>query len=169
LEKLKVKKQLKPLLLGLALVAGLIVITVFNVGSAKPKATPSSNANLPCGLYRNDGNVVIDGQRINVEIPRNPTEFERGLGGRACILPNQGMFFSFKNPGQYPFWMKGMRFPIDIVWIAGDHKVVAIEVDEQPSTYPDKFVNRIPAQHVLEIKANRTKELHMTIGTTVAF
>jgi uncharacterized membrane protein (UPF0127 family) len=79
------------------------------------------------------------------------------------------MLFRFTKPGQYPFWMKGMKFPIDIIWIGADHKVAAIEVDEKPSTYPDKFVNQKPAQYVLEVKANTTKRLNIDIGTPVTF
>jgi uncharacterized protein len=80
------------------------------------------------------------------------------------------MFFAFTKPGQYPFWMKGMKFPIDIIWITSTHQVAAIEVNESPSTYPaSKFVNKIPAQYVLELKANRSKELRMAIGTAVSF
>jgi uncharacterized membrane protein (UPF0127 family) len=134
----------------------------------KPKAAKAPTS--ACGPYRNDGNVVINGQKIDIEATKTSAEFEKGLAGRPCILPNQGMFFAFSKPGQYPFWMKGMKFPIDIVWIGADHKVAAVEVDEQPSTYPaSKFVNKLPAQYVLELKANRSKELHMKIGTPVQF
>jgi uncharacterized membrane protein (UPF0127 family) len=80
------------------------------------------------------------------------------------------MLFQFSKPGQLWIWMKDMKFPIDIVWIAPNHTVVGIEQDVQPSTYPDKFVNRDrPAQYVLELKANRSKELNINLGTPVSF
>jgi uncharacterized membrane protein (UPF0127 family) len=62
-----------------------------------------------------------------------------------------------------------MKFPIDIIWIGADYKVAAVEIDEKPSTYPDKFVNQKPAQYVLEVKANTSKQLKIEIGTPVTF
>jgi uncharacterized membrane protein (UPF0127 family) len=152
-------------------VAAVVLVVVLVVGESKPKVAvkPKLQADTACGPYRQDGSVIINGQKINVEIPKNSDEFEKGLAGRPCILPNQGMFFAFKKDGQYPFWMKGMKFPIDIVWITSTHRVAAQEINESPKTYPDKFVNKIPAQYVLELKANRSKELRMEIGSTVQF
>jgi uncharacterized membrane protein (UPF0127 family) len=153
----------------------LIVIVIVGIALAvgdtkdKPKPAAKDTVTGACGPYRHDGSVVIDGQKIFVEAARNSTEFEKGLAGRPCIPADQGMFFSFSKEGRYPFWMKGMKFPIDIVWITSGHRVAAIEVDEQPSTFPDKFVNKIPAMYVLELKANRSKELNMEIGSAVSF
>jgi uncharacterized membrane protein (UPF0127 family) len=147
-------------------IAGLAIATAKDQAKPKVAKVPSS----ACGPYRHDGTVVIDGQKIQTEVAKNSAEFDKGLAGRPCILPNQGMFFAFTKPGQYPFWMKGMKFPIDIIWITSTHQVAAIEVNESPSTYPaSKFVNKIPAQYVLELKANRSKELRMAIGTAVSF
>ena len=147
-----------------------VVILALVLGESKPKQPPQSNAVMSaCGPYRKDGNVVIDGQKIVVEIAKNSTEFAKGLGGRPCILPNQGMFFAFNKPGRYPFWMKDMKFPIDIIWIGTSHKVVYMEINESPSTYPDSFENQTAAQYVLELKANQSKVLHMVLGTSVSF
>jgi uncharacterized membrane protein (UPF0127 family) len=161
-------KYLKYIIIGLALIA-VIAVAVLGVGEAKPKPKASKPVSK-CGPYRTDTTVEINGTIINAEVPKNSTEFEKGLGGRPCILPNQGMLFGFKKPGQYPFWMKDMKFPVDIIWISTDHKVAAEEINLQPSTYPDRFVNKdSPAQYVLEIKANLSKELKMTLGTPVNF
>lgn len=161
--------QAVPIIIAVAIV--LAVVIALTVGGSKPKApTLSKNiVNTACGPYRKDGNVVIDGQKIIVEIAKNSEEFDKGLAGRPCITADQGMFFAFNRAGHYPFWMKGMKFPIDIIWITSAHRVAAIEVNESPNTYPDKFVNKTPAQYVLELRANRSTELHMSIGTSVTF
>ena len=156
---------------GIILVAIVVVIILaLVVGESKPKQSPHSNAVMSaCGPYRKDGTVVVDSQKIDVEIAKNSAEFAKGLGGRSCILPDQGMFFAFNKPGRYPFWMKEMKFPIDIIWIGTNHKVVYMEINKSPSTYPDSFENQAPAQYVLELKANQSKVLHMVLGTSVSF
>ena len=163
-----VKKYIVPIIAGLALVA--IVAAVLVIGpSEEKKKTASKEPAGVCGTYRHDATVKVSGQTFDVELPKNPDAFAKGLGGRPCITASQGMLFRFTKPGQYPFWMKGMKFPIDIIWIGADHKVAAEEVNESPSTYPDKFVNQKPAQYVLEVKANTTKRLNIDIGTPVTF
>jgi len=152
--------------------AAIAVVTALVVGEKKPSSpnhSGSAAVQTTCGPYRHDGNVVINSHVIYVEQAKNSGEFEKGLAGRPCIPENQGMFFAFSKDDHYPFWMKGMKFPIDIVWITSGHSVAAIEVDESPSTYPDKFVNKIPAQYVLELKANLTTQLGLKLGSSVKF
>lgn len=157
------------ILIGVIIAAVIIALSVGEKKPAKPVTTKDVTVQSACGPYRRDGAVIIDSQKINVEVVRNQNELQKGLAGRPCILPDQGMLFAFTKAGQYPIWMKGMKFPIDIVWITPERKVAAIEVDESPATYPDKFLNKIPASYVLELKANRSTELHMKIGTSIQF
>lgn len=159
-------------LIGIAIVA--IIAIALIVGDSKPKSTTNLQADKSCGAYRNDGHISINGHRFTVEIPRDSAAFEKGLGGRPCILPSEAMLFPFNKPGQYRFWMKDMKFPIDILWINSAHKVAAQEIDVQPSTYNSKapfFINdkNHPASYVLEMKANLSKQLRIDLGTKVDF
>lgn len=150
------------------LIAGLAVVTTKD--ETKPKPQPTTASSLPCGPYRNDKSIVIDGSVIKAEVVTTQADLEKGLAGRPCILANQGMLFEFGKPGIISIWMKGMKFPIDVVWINTNHRVAAEEIDMKPSTYPDKFINKDhPAQYVLELKANRAKELGLNIGSAVNF
>ncbi len=112
-------------------------------------------------------NVQIGNTNIRVIIASTPKEKERGLGGRDNLARNEGMLFVFDQPGQYPFWMKEMRFPLDIIWIDQNFKIVDIEDDISPNTYPKTFVPGIPAQYILEVNANFTRKNAITIGDSV--
>jgi uncharacterized protein len=149
--------------------AGALLVVVVAILIFGGHGTPTLNS--PCGLYRVDKVVTIDSQKLNAEVAFTQAQKTAGLGGRPCIGANQAMLFDFGKPGQYPIWMKGMRFPIDIVWIGVDHKVAGFYNNIQPSTYPDSFVNKkdSPAQYVLELKANRADLLHIAVGTPVGF
>lgn len=159
----------------------ILVLVIAAVGAAlliggseeKPKSPPAKAGqpavNTACGPYHKDGVVTVNNTKINVEIAYSSGAKVKGLSGRPCIEPDWGMLFDFGHDGQYAFWMKDMKFPIDIIWISSTHKVAAIEVDFQPSSYPEKRVNQNPARYVLELKANRSKELKMDFGTTIHF
>jgi uncharacterized membrane protein (UPF0127 family) len=150
-------------------IAGLAIVTTKD-GTTKPKTKPTTSSLTACGPYKNDKTIVINGSAIKVEVVSTQAQLQKGLGGRPCILANQGMLFEFGRPGTISIWMKDMKFPIDVIWISTDHKVAAEEVDLKPSTYPDKFINKDhPAQYVLELKANRSKELGLNIGAAINF
>ncbi|HET7827794.1 MAG TPA: DUF192 domain-containing protein [Candidatus Saccharimonadales bacterium] len=146
--------------------AGVVAVVVLSAGQpSQPKKVAD------CGKYRIDRVVTINSNAFNTEVASSAAEFEKGLAGRPCILPNQAMLFAFKQPGQYPFWMRGMKFPIDMLWINSNDQVTAARANIQPSTYPQQFANAVdhPAQYVLEIKANRAIQLKVGLGTPVSF
>ena len=162
------KDLLNPKYARLLAIAALLVLGVLAAGFGHHDSKIPKSA---CGVYRTDRVVTIGQTKINAEVAITPADRQKGLSGRPCIEPNQGMLFLFSRPGQYSFWMKDMKFSIDIVWITSDHKVAAIYNDIEPSTYPDSFVNdkRHPAQYTLEIKAKLAKSLGLELGTPVKF
>ncbi len=122
-------------------------------------------------VYRNDKQVTIAGKVFETESTRTSQDMQKGLGGRDCIGDNQAMIFTFGRPGQYGMWMKDMKFPIDIFWISEDKKIVAIEKNFAPETYPEAAANEPdkPALYVLEVQAGTADELKLQLGTPVNF
>jgi hypothetical protein len=88
------------------------------------------------------------------------------LGGRASLAGDHGMLFVFKDKDKYGFWMKGMNFPLDFVWLDGE-TVVDITpnvptwtgLDNPPPIYPNQPVNM-----VLEVNAGVTSDVGLKIG-----
>lgn len=77
------------------------------------------------------------------------------------------MLFVFDEPGHYAFWMKDMRFPIDIIWAGPDGRVVHIEENLSPETYPNSFSSALPAQYVLEVPAGFAQAHAVQLGSTL--
>jgi uncharacterized membrane protein (UPF0127 family) len=152
-------KYLRLVIVGVLI--GLGASTFIKIYSTLPKTCDAS--------YRHDTTVNINGESIAAEVAKTAGQQEKGLGGRACIGDDQAMLFTFDKPGVYPFWMKDMKFPIDIVWISPQHKAVTIKPNVDPSTYPDNFKSSAPAQYVLELEAGQANKLGMKPGTTVNF
>ena len=141
-------------LLAIALILGFVILS-------KPSANQCTET------YRKDNELKISGQSIPVQIAKSPLEQSLGLGGRSCIGDRQGMLFVFDKPGYYPFWMKSMKFPIDIIWIGVDNNVVDFQQNVQPSSYPHTFVNQSPAKKVLEMAADSAQTLNISTGTHI--
>jgi uncharacterized membrane protein (UPF0127 family) len=56
----------------------------------------------------------------------------KGLSVKDHLKENEGMLFVYEQPTRQGFWMKDMKFPIDIIWISRDKTVVHIEHKLQP-------------------------------------
>ena len=94
---------------------------------------------------------------------------ELGLGNRACMPDNQGMLFEFANADKYGFWMKDMRFAIDILWINANKKVISIQRDVDPSTYPSTYYPSEPALYVLELPHGKATSYVFVNGTQLSW
>jgi hypothetical protein len=108
--------------------------------------------------------IKIGGKTIKVELARSPQEKEVGLSGRQSLPPDQGLLFIFDKPRYYPFWMKDMKFPIDIVWLDKNGFVIDITKNLQPSSFPQRVTSKSPSQFVLELNANFTEQNNIKIG-----
>ncbi|RMF92897.1 MAG: DUF192 domain-containing protein [Nitrospinota bacterium] len=107
-----------------------------------------------------------------VEVVSTPEERARGLGYRDSLPLDQGMLFLFEEPDYHAFWMRGMRFPLDILWIR-EGVVVHIEENIPP---PSPLHLRLPtyrpaekADSVLEINAGLVQKYGLQLGDTVDY
>ncbi|MBC7074181.1 DUF192 domain-containing protein, partial [Candidatus Parcubacteria bacterium] len=105
-----------------------------------------------------------------VELAITKKQKEKGLGERDFLPEKHGMLFVFEKPDFYYFWMKGMKFPLDFVWILED-RVVDITENVLPQDFqpPNSFTSKFPADKVLEVKAGTVKKANIQIGDKVEF
>ncbi len=115
------------------------------------------------------GVIDFDNFSITVDIVDTEELRSKGLSGRTRLSINRGMIFIFDKPGFYGFWMKDMKFPIDIIWLDEEWKVVDITTNAKPSSYPESFVPMSPTQYVLEVPAYFATRNKVTIGDTLSY
>ncbi|MGH0038029.1 MAG: DUF192 domain-containing protein [Myxococcota bacterium] len=98
--------------------------------------------------------MTIRGESIDVEVARSRAEQTLGLGQRDDLAWDRGMLFVYERPGFYGFWMKDMRFDIDIVWIR-DGRIVDIHHRVPHAVEPPLPTYRPPevVDQVLEVVA----------------
>lgn len=108
--------------------------------------------------------LSIGPAKVRVAIADTPAERQQGLSGRKNLGPNEGLLFIFDKPGFYPFWMKEMNFPIDIIWLDGDWRVIDIDQYVPPQSFPRLFQSREPVQYVLEVNAGFAQKNKIGFG-----
>ncbi len=112
----------------------------------------------------------------NYEIFVTQTEDEKitGLAAFDDIKDNQGMLFEFPEENYYSFWMKDMKFDIDIIFLDQDKKVIQIFENIQKTSYVDEknyktYLPRLKSKYVIEIKSGEVKKNSLQIGNVIIF
>lgn len=105
---------------------------------------------------------------IAVTIADTREKRTRGLSGVESLPINEGLLFVFPTSGAHGIWMKDMRIPIDIIWISENSRVVDIEKNVTPETFPTIFYPKEVALYVLEVNALFTEVRGIQIGDEVS-
>ncbi len=109
--------------------------------------------------------VLTVGQTsITVEMADTETTRAQGLSGRRGLADHTGMLFVFDKPGFYGFWMKDMKFSLDMIWIDENWKVVDITKNASPKSFPGTYMSSEPVKYVLEVPAGFTEQNNIKIG-----
>lgn len=116
--------------------------------------------------------VQISNANIKVEVADTQAKRSKGLGGKTSLGQDEGMLFVFEKLDKYPFWMKGLTFPLDFIWIRGD-KVVDILVNVQPPAAGQSdaslpiYQSSETVDKVLEATAGTIQKYNIKVGDTV--
>jgi uncharacterized membrane protein (UPF0127 family) len=137
-----------------------------------PIYTEASSLGYALAIQNNEIKVSISGFEILADIAISTQEKAKGLSIKDDMNEDEGMLFVYDKPSRPAFWMKDMKFPIDIIWLDVTGSVIHIEEGLKPCipsltcpTYsPDK-----EAQYVLETVAGFSKKHQLKIGTHVDF
>jgi uncharacterized membrane protein (UPF0127 family) len=73
-------------------------------------------------IQRGTGRIAV----YSVEIVSDRKALQKGLSDRAFMPDDHGMLFVLDSGAEHSFWMKGMKFPIDILFFNEDRNLTAI-------------------------------------------
>jgi len=148
-----------PCLRSLPLFLVLSALWLFFLPVCCASGSPAAEGAKRITILRQGG----DPAHFNVEVAEDGPSIRKGLSGREFMPNDRGMLFILGDK-RYSFWMKGMRFPIDIVVIGSDAKVMEVIPGNQRCEQCPEI--RIPdgAAYVLEINAGLAEKYKITKG-----
>lgn len=101
-----------------------------------------------------NGTVIAELETVSSEVA-----LARGLSGREELPKGEGMLFELgEDQQQTCFWMKDMKFSIDIMWLNASKQVVKTMERVSPDTYPESFCSETPVPYVIELPAGGLSE-----------
>lgn len=108
-----------------------------------------------------EGLAVVNLEILKIQTALTPQARSLGLSNRETLDPFDGLLLVFKESDYHGVWMKDMNFPLDIIWLDQNGKVVHLEKTIQPQTYPQSFKPEKKASFVLELKAGKIDQLEI--------
>ena len=95
--------------------------------------------------------------------------FRKRLGKRECML------FIFDNEDRHPIWMYNMLFPIDVVWLNSNSKIVGIKKNLSPCKSifrckeyaPDKnssYVIELPVGSIINANIKMNSRIRLRVS-----
>ena len=119
--------------------------------------------------------VLIKEVKFDVYVADTEEKRSKGLSIYNSLPHDRGMIFDFGKKDIYAtFWMKDMKFALDIIWI-NDEKIVKIDenVPTPPVNTPDNkltlYPSNIPIDYVLEVNSGLSDRYGFKIGDSVTF
>ncbi len=138
------------------LIIALVVLTLSLVG-------------LFISLRSQPPTVEVNGHTFKVQVADTSSARRTGLSGQEALDEDEGMIFIFFENDIHSFWMKDMLFSIDIIWIDENYRVVHIEENVSPSTYPESFAPTVESRYVLEVYTGQVEAKDISLGDEVIF
>jgi len=93
--------------------------------------------------------VTVGKVTVQAEAVRSPERLYLGLSYRSELPEGRGMLFFMPEQEVQTFCMRGMRLPLDLIWIS-DGRVAGL-TRNVPPTFPGDLTSPAPVSHVLEV------------------
>lgn len=112
--------------------------------------------------------IVIGDTPVQASVADSLPERIKGLSDTPYLPDGVVKLFAFGAEGEHGIWMKDMNYPLDIIWVAKSGKIVHIEENVSPETYPESFSSPSPAWYVIEANAGFVASSSIAKGDSVS-
>lgn len=115
--------------------------------------------------------TLPSGLVLQAEVMVKDEDRAMGLMFRPSLAKDRGMLFVFGSSDFHGIWMKNCRFPIDILWLDEERKIVHVAEAVPPcKADPCPVYNPLRrAAYVVELNAGQARREKAVVGATVGF
>jgi uncharacterized protein len=156
-----------------AIIASIAGVSLFILGNFSANHSPNflNGISIPSDRYLKAA-VSVNGFKLIADLALTQDQQIKGLAIRNHVNESEGMLFVFQHPSRQSFWMKDMKFPIDIIWLNANRSVVYIVSNLEPCPirgYCPGFLPDSDSLYVLETSAGFSQRHNVRVGTQIHF
>jgi len=153
---------------------------IYNIVLEMPPAKGKNNSNILMKAIQDarltgrnylKAKITVNCFELNADLPTMQEQMSKGLSVKDKLRENEAMLFVFDVPSRQPFWMKDMKFSVDIAWFDSHGKAVHIEENLEPCSPVFNCPLYSPStssQYVLETVAGFTRKHNLNLGTNIS-
>lgn len=108
--------------------------------------------------------IQIGSTSVQASVADSMAERIQGLSETPALPLDVVKLFVFGSGGEQAIWMKDMEYALDIIWADKEGKIVHIEKNIAPETYPKSFSSPTPAWYVIEANAGFVASSSIKLG-----
>ncbi len=112
--------------------------------------------------------VTINSRDFHAQVADTDELRDIGLTNVEKMAENQALLMAYDTDSTWSVYTKGLKFPIDIIWVDKDHKVAFVARNAQPSE-KNMFRPGSKVRYVLQLPAGTISKYNISIGTQVDF
>jgi len=115
--------------------------------------------------------TLPSGKVLQSEVMVSDEDRSMGLMFRPSLPLDRGMIFVFETADFHGIWMKNCRFPIDILWLDEEKRIVHVAESVPPcQADPCPVYNPMRrASYVIELNAGQARREKAVVGAAVGF
>jgi uncharacterized protein len=115
--------------------------------------------------------TLPSGKVLQAELMVKDEDRAMGLMFRPSLPLDRGLLFVFADVDFHGIWMKNCRFPIDIVWLDEERRVVHVAEAVPPCRAEPcpVYAPMKKAAYVVEINAGQARREKATLGSRLTF
>ena len=111
--------------------------------------------------------VSLGKVKVKAEAVHTPEGLYLGLSYRRELPEGRGMLFFMPEIEVQTFCMRGMHFPLDLIWIVAG-KVAGI-TRNVPPTFPGELPSPTPVNYVLEVPGGFADKYDIKVGDRITW
>jgi len=158
-----------------AIITSIVGVSLFILANSSANSTDSPNflngISIPSNRYSKAA-VSVNGFKLIADLAVTQDQQIKGLAIRNDVNESEGMLIVFQHPSRQSFWMKDMKFPIDIIWLNANRSVVYIVSNLEPCPvrgYCPGYLPDSDSLYVLETSAGFSQRHNVRVGTQIQF
>lgn len=152
--------------------AGALLLVIINTSTSHTHADNFlAGISAPPDRYLK-AEVTVNNFKLIADLALTQDQQTKGLAVKNTMNESQGMLFVFEHPSLESFWMKDMKFPIDIIWMDANRSVVYVAPQLEPCPAIGDCPAYVPTKesmYVLETKAGFSHRHDVKLGTQMNF
>lgn len=126
-----------------------------------------------CGFQHFEFVTMPNGQAVKLKLAVSAEEKAQGLGGIKSMPDFDGMLFIYNEPEQVDFWMYNMYFPLDIIYLGEDKKVLEVHEKQSPCVSaeecPSILSGSTDVKFVVEVPAGQAAKYQIVDGSMLSW